>query len=339
MSERETIQSIDNQKPLQGKIDSLRETSCPPLAGGPKSMISRRGKINCHVEENGSLSLNNFVEAIPLTCTPKVRFSSLRTASSPSRGEEFLDAHWKNSRKIAFTLAEVLITLGIIGVVAAITLPTLIAKYDEMVMVNKIKRTYSELANAIEMRKAELGTSDYAEQFNPNFTATEQLNGFVKYLNVVERCPAYSKGCGGEYDIFPKQKTNDGFGNIQTSSANFIWTPRAVLNDGTLIAIYKRNWTDNCKVEYETYEKDKDGNYKNLVDGKPVPVKYQSTSCVEIFFDVNGAKGRNQFGYDVFSFNVVPNKIDQHAGYGGIYDVIRTGKLTYEKYSLHSGKY
>ena len=30
----ETIQSIDNQKQLQGKIDSLRETSCPPLEGG-----------------------------------------------------------------------------------------------------------------------------------------------------------------------------------------------------------------------------------------------------------------------------------------------------------------
>ena len=34
-------------------------------------------------------------------------------------------AHWNNSRKIAFTLAEVLVTLGIIGVVSAMTVPTL----------------------------------------------------------------------------------------------------------------------------------------------------------------------------------------------------------------------
>ena len=40
-------------------------------------------------------------------------------------------AHWNNSRKIAFTLAEVLITLGIIGVVAAITMPTLINNYQK----------------------------------------------------------------------------------------------------------------------------------------------------------------------------------------------------------------
>ena len=37
-------------------------------------------------------------------------------------------ARWNNSRKIAFTLAEVLITLGIIGIVAAMTMPVLIQK-------------------------------------------------------------------------------------------------------------------------------------------------------------------------------------------------------------------
>ena len=36
-----------------------------------------------------------------------------------------------NKKKTAFTLAEVLITLGIIGIVAAMTLPTLIASYNK----------------------------------------------------------------------------------------------------------------------------------------------------------------------------------------------------------------
>ena len=43
-------------------------------------------------------------------------------------------AHWNNFRKIAFTLAEVLITLGIIGVVAALTLPTLIENHNKRVV-------------------------------------------------------------------------------------------------------------------------------------------------------------------------------------------------------------
>ena len=40
-------------------------------------------------------------------------------------------AHCNNSRKQGFTLAEVLITLGIIGVVAALTLPSVVIKYRE----------------------------------------------------------------------------------------------------------------------------------------------------------------------------------------------------------------
>ena len=48
-------------------------------------------------------------------------------------------------KKAAFTLAEVLITLGIIGVVAAVTLPTLVANYQKTVWVNQLKKTYSTL--------------------------------------------------------------------------------------------------------------------------------------------------------------------------------------------------
>ena len=48
-------------------------------------------------------------------------------------------------KKHAFTLAEVLVTLGIIGVVAAITLPTLIKEYQKHVWVNQLKTTYSIL--------------------------------------------------------------------------------------------------------------------------------------------------------------------------------------------------
>ena len=44
--------------------------------------------------------------------------------------------------KFAFTLAEVLITLGIIGVVAAMTIPTLMQKYYEKQTVAKLKETY-----------------------------------------------------------------------------------------------------------------------------------------------------------------------------------------------------
>ena len=55
----------------------------------------------------------------------------------------------QKSRKTAFTMAEVLITLGIIGIIAAMTLPSLIGKYQKNVTVTHLQKTYSVLSQAI----------------------------------------------------------------------------------------------------------------------------------------------------------------------------------------------
>lgn len=68
--------------------------------------------------------------------------------------------NWDNSRKIAFTLAEVLITLGIIGVVAAMTLPSLITNYQEKQRVSQLKKVYSALSQAFVSALQENGTVD-----------------------------------------------------------------------------------------------------------------------------------------------------------------------------------
>lgn len=57
----------------------------------------------------------------------------------------------------AFTLAEVLITLGIIGVVAAITLPSLIQNYREKQRITQLKKAYSVMQNAFLMAKEDYG--------------------------------------------------------------------------------------------------------------------------------------------------------------------------------------
>ena len=51
----------------------------------------------------------------------------------------------------AFTLAEVLITLGIIGIVAAMTLPALVGKYQKKVTVERLKKVYTVLSQAVLM--------------------------------------------------------------------------------------------------------------------------------------------------------------------------------------------
>ena len=60
-------------------------------------------------------------------------------------------------RRAAFTLAEVLITLGIIGVVAVMTLPTLIQNYQKHITVNRLKVNYNILNNAVRRAEADFG--------------------------------------------------------------------------------------------------------------------------------------------------------------------------------------
>ena len=63
--------------------------------------------------------------------------------------------------KKAFTLAEVLITLGIIGVVAAMTLPALIQKQHRKETSVKLKKFYSQMYQAILLAQNQYGEIEY----------------------------------------------------------------------------------------------------------------------------------------------------------------------------------
>ena len=64
----------------------------------------------------------------------------------------------KNKR--AFTLAEVLITLGIIGVVAAMTIPTLMQKYYEKQTVTKVIEIQSIVSQALKLVEEDYDTPE-----------------------------------------------------------------------------------------------------------------------------------------------------------------------------------
>jgi len=66
-------------------------------------------------------------------------------------------------KESAFSLSEVLITIGIIGVVAAITIPSLITHYQKKETVTKLKKVYSELNQALKLSEAE---NDYPPSWN-----------------------------------------------------------------------------------------------------------------------------------------------------------------------------
>ena len=65
-----------------------------------------------------------------------------------------------SQKRYAFTLAEVLITLGIIGVVAALTMPSLIMKYQKQIFATKVKYAYNIVSRALQASIQENGTPD-----------------------------------------------------------------------------------------------------------------------------------------------------------------------------------
>ena len=86
----------------------------------------------------------------------------------------------------AFTLAEVLITLGIIGVVAAMTMPALVSHHQKMVFKNQYKKLYSTLYQAYNKSVYDVGgiTDCYHEDINTgvhgNWTDKPLAKIFVK---------------------------------------------------------------------------------------------------------------------------------------------------------------
>ncbi len=93
--------------------------------------------------------------------------------------------------KAAFTLAEVLITLGIIGVVAAMTLPTLISKYKRNVVEVKLEKFYSIMNQAVKMAIAEYGEIPFENQYNEGAQNAVYIENWyktylTKYIKIIK---------------------------------------------------------------------------------------------------------------------------------------------------------
>ena len=185
------------------------------------------------------------------------------------------------TRKSAFTLAEVLITLGIIGIVAAMTLPALIQSHREKQTVSQLKKFYSVMSNAFLLAYNEHGALDDWGISNNDNTDAEAANGFKNtfikyikpYLKVTKFCEFGDASCEkSPYSIY----SLDGTAHI-VEYAKFL--PHLVLADGSSII---HLWFTGT-------------NY--------------NTKYGEIYVDLNGLKNPNKLGEDIFVFGLTGTKI------------------------------
>lgn len=138
--------------------------------------------------------------------------------------------------KFGFTLAEVLITLGIIGVVAAITIPNLIANHQKKAIVSQLMEAQSILNQAVKSYAAdtdEEGSSEFDTTLSPQEFGEKY---FKPYLKVARVCTRMEDGCwktgnfNGYYDLKGKKYTD----HVEYS---------LVLNNGMIIGFSKIDGT------------------------------------------------------------------------------------------------
>lgn len=95
--------------------------------------------------------------------------------------------HYKSKK--GFTLAEVLITLGIIGIVAAMTMPALIANHQKQAAATAVKKMYSQLNQALKFALNEYGVDMLDNNdVGPNRQKIFMQKYLLPYLNVVGEC-------------------------------------------------------------------------------------------------------------------------------------------------------
>lgn len=233
--------------------------------------------------------------------------------------------------KNAFTLAEVLITLGVIGIVAALTMPSLIASYKEKVLISQAKKSLSIVLNAVSTARAKDEVENNGEIFLSSNTSDVTADVIFENMHVVKRCKGYDSNCLKGYIIKQDKARNDGYGNYEKPT-DPVYFSRAILADGSIIGIMQQKYPESsCQNYYTTWDKDADGNYildasGNKTNERLVP----EVDCGHIFFDVNGLKAPNQFGADAYLIYVTPYSYVQSTG--KINDVIRTNKLTATKF-------
>lgn len=179
--------------------------------------------------------------------------------------------------KRAFTLAEVLLVLGIIGTVAALTLPVLINDTNNKVTVVKLKKAYSTLSQATAMVQNSVNN---LAKGNDLASVTKFYELYKPYLRLAKDC-----GCGVSQAGCWSDNTKALNGNDYTySHKGWIgdYSCSVTLADGT-------------NITFDAWQSENLG------------IEADDTWAFFMFVDVNGNKKPNTLGKDVFNFAVSRN--------------------------------
>lgn len=199
--------------------------------------------------------------------------------------------------KKAFTLAEVLITLGIIGIVAALTMPILVNKYRKIVIANQFKKTYSVIQNTIVRAEKNHGTLGDWPCFSGSHGGKLFLDVDAFMKNISEVLNVTKKESGGLVANNPVSMCG--------SSSDYITMDGKVLKSKSGDPYWKKETTLYIADGSCIYFRSLEGNEPIYAD---LSKNHGNNSIMEVYMDVNGSKNQpNKLGIDLFAFEIYYN--------------------------------
>ena len=213
-----------------------------------------------------------------------------------------LTATGEGRTQSAFTLAEVLITLGVIGVVAAITLPTLLTNVQERVRQEQVRTVKYKFTKATEKMNSLGKIGEYP-------TTMDFVNELKKHMTIAKVCDsshlnecwpaktitAYSGNSTTPQTVNVNTITNGTELKALANTTGPTATVGIVTGDGVpMILVYNTHCSGFDEAKQYTW---------SVENGKPVT--NATTNCVSAIFDINGAKGPNKIGTDVRTLNSI----------------------------------
>ena len=201
--------------------------------------------------------------------------------------------------KFAYSLAEILVTLTIIGVIASMTIPSLQADANRRTYAAGCKKAFSTLSNALSISEQMNAPARKWSMSDAN-TAKDFAEYWQPYLNVTKTC-SNKAGCFGDGIYYKYDKTR--FTDLS--------------DVGRVTPPFAFQTADGMNVAYDVYP--------DYASTSMYGVNNVEAPLIYFFVDVNGNKGPNTLGLDTFIF--VRNKDGmQPAGVSQPLSNIKCGK-------------
>ena len=210
----------------------------------------------------------------------------------------------------AFTLAEVLITLVIIGVVAALAISPLINTYVESSTVAKVKKGLSIIGQAKKLAEVQNGSIE-----GWYFDGMQSAEDAVKFMRYIKPHLAIAKDCGSGSECYQSNGVYQLNGSLHSQNYN---------SDNKY---YKFVLSDGSVMWFAVYE----GKCSSTMVGI-------ENSCAVFYYDVNGDKKPNTIGRDIFCYIINPDGVypplsndcgKNNLGWGCAAYIIKNGNMKY----------